>query len=66
MSGGGGHIGHKLNPDPDPLVKKGLQLSEKTWAAIDLARGTQTRADWIRDAIKTALYYDAVDRAKLA
>ena len=64
MSGGGGHIHHK--PNPDPLVKKGLQLSEKTWAEIDFARGTQTRADWIREAIKTALYYDAIEKAKLA
>ena len=51
------HIKH------DPLVKKGIQLSEKTWAAIDFARGTQTRADWLREAIKTALLrrcYDAV------
>ena len=41
---------------------------EKTWAAIDFARGTQTRADWLREAIKTALLrrcYDAVNRAKL-
>ena len=64
MSGGGGHTGHK--PNPDPLVKTGLELSEHTWAEIDFARGTQTRADWIREAIKTALYYDANEKAKLA
>ena len=46
-------------------VKKDIYLPQKTWEAIDRVRGIQTRAEWIRDAIKTALYYDAVDGAKL-
>ena len=41
-------------------------ITLRVWIAIDFARGTQTRADWLREAIKTALYYDAIEKAKLA
>lgn len=59
-----GHIGRKFNPDP--LIGKNINLHESAWDAIDAVRGKQTSAEWIRVAIKTALYYDAIEKAKLA
>ena len=56
MSGGRGHIGHKLNPDP--LVGKNVALNESVWKAIDAIRGKQTTAAWIREAVANELYYE--------
>lgn len=60
MSGGGGHIHHKLRPDP--LVGKSIALHESTWKAIDAARGTQTSSAWIREAVASALYYEGQEK----
>ena len=60
MSGGGGHIGHKINPDP--LVGRNVALHESTWKAIDAIRGKETSAAWIREAVDSALYYEGQKR----
>ena len=61
MSGGGGHIGHKLNPDP--LIGKSIGLLDSAWKAIDAVRGKKTSAEWIREAVDSALYYEGKDQA---
>lgn len=42
----------------DPLLAKSIKLTESMWAAIDAARGQQSVTGFIRDAVKSELYYE--------
>jgi len=44
--------------NPDPLMPANIRLPESMLAEIDAARGEESRTAFIREAIKSALYYE--------
>ena len=61
---GGGQVNANRKHNPDPPIGKTLTLPESTWKAIESVKGATSYQAWIRDAIKTALYYKAQEARK--
>lgn len=55
------NAGRKYNPDPN--VQISIKLPESLFRGIDAVRGAQSRQGWIREAIASALYYEAKETA---